>query len=315
MPLRGILWRFWDAGLGFLSCHGLELSVFARVSRLGVGRGGRVVEGARLESVYTPKGIKGSNPFLSTSFGGSLALHPVSPSILEVLMKMMHLGLAAAMVAAVLSGCASLGGGGDTVKGTAIGTVAGAALGAAWGAARGNWAEGAAIGAGVGAVAGGVTGVVMDRQAEALRKAGIASQRDAAGNLVVSLTGDSLKFETGKFVISSEGEATLTRLAGVIKQYPENRINISGHTDNVGNSAANVTLSQNRSDSVKAYLLGQGVPTRCIISSMGYGDQHPVADNRTAEGRAANRRVELGITVDQDEAKSNEAAREKYQGQ
>jgi outer membrane protein OmpA-like peptidoglycan-associated protein len=230
-------------------------------------------------------------------------------------MKMTHWALAAAMATGALSSCASLGGGGDTVKGTAIGTVAGAAIGAAWGAARGNWAEGAAIGAGVGAVAGGVTGVVMDKQAEALRKAGIASQRDAAGNLVVSLTGDSLKFDTGKFVIKSDGEATLAKLAGVIKQYPENRINISGHTDNIGNAAANVTLSQNRSDSVKAYLLGQGVPARCILSSMGYGDQHPVSDNGSAEGRAANRRVELGITVDQDEAKANEAEREKYKKQ
>ena len=273
-----------------------------------------MVEGARLESVYTPKGIKGSNPFLSTILVGT---GPAPNNLFkkEVLMRLMHGALAAAMTVSLASGCASIGGGGDTMKGTAIGTVAGAALGAAWGAARGNWAEGAAIGAGVGAVAGGVTGVVMDKQAESLRKAGIASQRDAAGNLVVSLTGDSLKFDTGKFVINPDGEATLSKLAGVIKQYPENRINISGHTDNVGNDAANVTLSQNRSDSVRAYLLGQGVPTRCIISSMGYGDQHPVADNSTAEGRAANRRVELGITVDQDEAKANEDAREKYQKQ
>ncbi len=234
-------------------------------------------------------------------------------------MKMMHWGLTAAVALSALNGCASLGGGGDTAKGTGIGAMSGAVIGGLWGAARGNWAEGAAIGAGVGAVAGGVTGVVMDKQAESLRKAGIASQRDAAGNLVVSLTGDSLKFDTGKFVINPDGEATLTKLAGVIKQYPENRINISGHTDNIGDNVedgrVNVELSQNRSDSVKAYLLGQGVPARCIVSSMGYGSQHPVADNSTSEGRATNRRVELGITVDQDEAKANEAEREKYQKQ
>jgi outer membrane protein OmpA-like peptidoglycan-associated protein len=273
-----------------------------------------VVEGARLESVYTPKGIKGSNPFLSTIswWGSALLPYPIHS---EVRMKMMHWGLTAAVALSALNGCASLGGGGDTAKGTGIGAVSGAVIGGLWGAARGNWAEGAAIGAGVGAVAGGVTGVVMDKQAESLRKAGIASQRDAAGNLVVSLTGDSLKFDSGKFVINADGEAVLTKLAGVIKQYPENRINISGHTDNTGNADENVILSQHRSDSVKAYLYSQGVPERCIVSSMGYGSQHPVADNSTPEGRATNRRVELGITVDQDEAKTNEAAREKYQGQ
>ena len=149
-------------------------------------------------------------------------------------------------------------------------------------------------------------------RSESLRKAGIATQRDQAGNLVVSLTGDSLKFDTGKSDIKSDGQATLSKLAGVIKQYPENRINISGHTDNVGSSSSNLSLSQARSDSVRNFLLSQAVPSRCILTSVGYGEQHPVADNTKAEGRALNRRVELGISVDQDEAKANEAEREKY---
>lgn len=227
-------------------------------------------------------------------------------------MKMIHLGLAAAVAASTMTGCATMGDKDKTVKGTTLGALGGAALGAAWGAARGDWKTGAAIGAGVGAVAGGVTGVVMDRQEESLRKAGIATQRDEAGNLVVSLTGDSLKFETDKAVISADGDAVLTKLADVIKKYPENRINISGHTDNTGKPSYNMTLSQKRSDAVKSALLVHGVPARCVLSSTGYGEQHPVADNKTVAGRAANRRVELGINVDQAEAKANEEEREKY---
>lgn len=222
-------------------------------------------------------------------------------------MKMIHL----ALVGALLSGCASTGDHDKMVKGTAIGTVAGAAIGAAWGAARGDWKKGAVIGAGVGAVAGVATGAVMDKQEESLRKAGIRSERDEAGNLVVSLTGDSLKFETGKAVINADGEALLAKLAGVIKKYPENRITISGHTDNVGKAADNVALSQRRADSVKAAILADGVPARCILSSTGYGSEKPVGDNKTVEGKAANRRVELQIAVDEEEAKANQAEREK----
>jgi outer membrane protein OmpA-like peptidoglycan-associated protein len=265
-----------------------------------------VVEGARLESVYARKGIKGSNPFLSASFRVFSA-----PIIMRFRMKMIHLGLAAAVAVTTFTGCASTGDHDKTYKGAAIGTVAGAAIGAAWGAARGDWKKGAAIGAGVGAVAGVSTGVVMDKQEEDLRKAGIRAERDDNGNLIVSLTGDTLKFDTGKAVISSDGFAVLAKLAGVIKKYPENRISISGHTDNVGKASDNVVLSQRRADSVKAAILADGVPVRCMLSSMGYGAEHPVGDNTTVAGRALNRRVELAITADEDEAKANEAQREK----
>lgn len=225
--------------------------------------------------------------------------------------KISALMLAALVAVASMNGCASMGDKDKTLKGAAIGTVTGAAIGAAWGAARGDWAKGAAIGAGVGAVAGTTTGVLMDRQEEKLRKAGIAAERDAAGNLVISLSGETLKFDTAKASLKPEGEALLTKLAGVLKQYPENRISISGHTDNVGKASDNLPLSQRRSDSVKAYLLSQGVQARCILSSTGYGSEKPVADNKTVEGKAQNRRVELGITMDEEEAKKNQEEREK----
>ena len=229
-----------------------------------------------------------------------------------MLRRILSLGLAAAMGLVSLNGCATLGNGKHTGIGAGIGALAGAAAGAAWGAARGNWQEGALIGAAAGATVGGVTGMVMDKQAEDLRKAGIRAQRDADGNMIISMTGDTLKFDSGKSDISDAGASVLSRLAAVLKKYPEDRISLSGHTDNVGSEELNRVLSQQRSDSVRAFLLSQGVPQRCILSSVGYGSEHPVADNSTAEGRALNRRVELSLTVDQDEAKANEAQREKW---
>jgi outer membrane protein OmpA-like peptidoglycan-associated protein len=226
--------------------------------------------------------------------------------------SMLTLSLAAVVALGSLSsGCASLGDKDKTVKGTGIGALGGAAVGAAWGAARGDWKKGALIGAAAGAAIGGVTGAVMDKQEEDLRKAGIASERDEAGNLIINLSGESLKFDTGKSSLQPSGEALLTKLAGVLRQYPENRIVIEGHTDNVGALAMNKALSQSRADSVKTYILKQGVPARCVVQTMGYGPERPIADNATPAGRAENRRVELSIHVDEEEAKRNQAAREK----
>ncbi|MES2200835.1 MAG: OmpA family protein [candidate division FCPU426 bacterium] len=215
------------------------------------------------------------------------------------------------VVSLLQNGCATVGDGDKTAKGAGIGTVAGAAVGAAWGAARGDWKKGAMIGAATGLAIGGVTGVVMDKQEEDLRKAGIRTERDAAGNLVVNLSGETLKFDSGKATLKPEGEALLSKLSGVLAKYPENRIMIEGHTDSTGKASANLVLSQNRADRVKAFLLGKGVPARGILSSTGFGLDKPVADNKTVEGRAANRRVELKISMDKEEAEKNQAEREK----
>ncbi len=226
---------------------------------------------------------------------------------------LIRLGLIMCLGLATLNiGCASMGDKDKTIKGTAIGTAAGALIGAGIGAARGDWAKGAMIGAGVGAAAGATTGIVMDRQEEALRKAGIRAERDQAGNMVISMAGESLKFVTGEAKLSSSGEATLTKLAGVLKQYPENRIIIEGHTDNVGKSTTNLALSQGRAERVKAFIISAGVPARCVLAATGFGSDKPAGDNKTAAGKAQNRRVDLKISVDEEEAKKNQDDREKY---
>lgn len=224
---------------------------------------------------------------------------------------------ALAMVLAALtalsfnSGCATVGDGDKTMKGVGIGTLAGAAVGAVWGGLRGDWAKGALIGAGAGAAIGGVTGVVMDKQEEDLRKAKIKTERDEAGRILVSMPDDVLKFDTGKWAIKASNKEFLDTFSGILVKYPENRIVIGGHTDNVGRPADNLVLSRKRAESLSAYLLAKGVPQRCIIQTAGYGEDKPVADNATAAGRAKNRRVDMVFGMDEDEAKKNQAEREK----
>lgn len=219
----------------------------------------------------------------------------------------------AVFLTVVLSaGCATVGDGDKVAKGGAIGTVAGAAAGAVWGAARGDVAKGALIGAAVGGGIGLATGLVLDKQEEELRKKGLRTKRDEAGNLVVQLADDALKFDSGKVTLKPEGGALLVQIADIIGKYPENRIIIEGHTDNVGKDAANLILSQGRANTVHAYLNAKGVPKSSVISATGFGEAKPVGDNKTPEGKAQNRRVELKISVDADEAEKNQKERELY---
>ncbi len=106
---------------------------------------------------------------------------------------------------------------------------------------------------------------------------------------------DRLNFETNSAVIRADSRDQLTNIAAILKAYPAAQIKIGGYTDNSGNSAENRQLSQVRSDAVRNALGGLGVdPGR--IQAEGYGDQHPIADNNTAEGRAKNRRVAILVT-------------------
>lgn len=105
---------------------------------------------------------------------------------------------------------------------------------------------------------------------------------------------EGVKFQTGSAKLTRDSYPALDAVAVTLMQYPELRLEVSGHTDNVGNAAKNTKLSQQRADAVKKYLSGKGVaPER--INSVGYGDQNPVASNATKEGQAANRRIEFKI--------------------
>ena len=119
--------------------------------------------------------------------------------------------------------------------------------------------------------------------------------------LLVTL-GDVL-FEFGKAQLLPSAGARLDKLAEFLRQYPDRKLLIEGHTDSVGSEAANQTLSQRRAESVQQALVMRGVdPSR--ITTRGYGKTFPVASNGNAEGRALNRRVEVVIADDQGNLRS-----------
>jgi outer membrane protein OmpA-like peptidoglycan-associated protein len=106
---------------------------------------------------------------------------------------------------------------------------------------------------------------------------------------------DRLLFETGSARLRPESRQQLANVARILQAYPGVEVKIGGYTDNVGDPASNLALSQARAESVTAELVALGIaPER--LAAEGYGEQHPVADNATEEGRARNRRIALRVT-------------------
>ncbi len=104
-------------------------------------------------------------------------------------------------------------------------------------------------------------------------------------------------FDTGKDSIRKQSTRTLDEAAKIFNEYKEVRVEISGHTDNVGKDDYNKDLSRRRAESVKAYLVGKGVSAD-RITTRGAGPDEPIADNAKASGRAKNRRIEFKILLD-----------------
>ncbi len=101
-----------------------------------------------------------------------------------------------------------------------------------------------------------------------------------------------INFDTGKSVIRDESKPIIEQIVQMMKSNPDLKVGVEGHTDNVGTPASNKTLSEARAKSVVSAIVGQGVSAD-RLSPAGYGQDKPIADNNTEEGRAKNRRVEL----------------------
>ena len=106
---------------------------------------------------------------------------------------------------------------------------------------------------------------------------------------------DHLNFESGTTQLTPDSNKTVSDLAQVLKAYPNAQVQIVGHTDNTGTSAANQVLSMARAEAVKGMLVSQGVGAD-RIATQGFGADRPVASNDNEEGRARNRRIELNVT-------------------
>jgi outer membrane protein OmpA-like peptidoglycan-associated protein len=111
---------------------------------------------------------------------------------------------------------------------------------------------------------------------------------------VVKKAFENLEFESGKDVIRTSSYASLDELAELMKKHPEWALKISGHTDNVGKPASNLTLSKKRAEAVKKYLVSKGVAADHLTTEW-FGQTRPIAVNTTPEGRQKNRRVEMLI--------------------
>jgi outer membrane protein OmpA-like peptidoglycan-associated protein len=164
------------------------------------------------------------------------------------------------------------------------------------------------------------TGAARERAAAADQRAGVAEQRSQVamasaadaqsqaaqlrlrldelsakaterGQLVT--LGDVL-FETGRATVKPGAQNSLRKLAGFLQQYPDRRVLIEGHTDNVGSTGSNQALSQRRAEAVDVALLAMGVSAQ-RMATVGYGEDYPVTDNVTDSNRALNRRVEVYI--------------------
>ena len=110
----------------------------------------------------------------------------------------------------------------------------------------------------------------------------------------VLLKARNIQFETGKAVIKPVSYAILNEVAKILKEYDYYNVSIDGDTDNVGKADLNLKLSQDRAKAALDYLVKQGVDASRMTSS-GYGLSKPIADNKTAAGRAQNRRVEFNL--------------------
>ncbi len=104
----------------------------------------------------------------------------------------------------------------------------------------------------------------------------------------------TILFDTGKATIKFQSAEVLNQIINVLKKYPNSRFRIEGHTDSTGKKAKNMTLSQNRADAVKVYLIQGGIDAG-RLESQGFGPEKPIASNKNKKGRELNRRVEINL--------------------
>lgn len=207
---------------------------------------------------------------------------------------MKHSTLSLLVAGLLLAGCAGTETGlSKTQTGALIGGLAGAVAG---GATGDHSAKRILIGGALGAAAGGGIGYYMDRQQEELNKelkgSGVEVQRQ--GDTINLNMPGGITFDSGKTNIKPAFTPVLDDIANVMVKYPETKIEVQGHTDSVGESGSNLSLSQLRAQSVTSYLSSRGVDAN-RVKTIGFGESMPIASNDTADGREKNRRVEIKI--------------------
>ncbi len=211
----------------------------------------------------------------------------------EILMKFQKT-LVAVALASGLTGCANttLSTNQKTAIGAGIGAVAGGVLGHQLDHKKGRY-----IGAVLGALAGGAIGRYMTQQQQDLEKvlasSGINVTRIDDATIKLNLP-TAITFATNSSTLSPNIYPSLNAIATIVNKYEKTAIHVLGHADSTGEAAYNMALSQRRAAAAGNYLTSQGVVAG-RVAARGYGESHPIASNKTEQGKAQNRRVEIYI--------------------
>ncbi|SQD79835.1 OmpA family protein [Moritella yayanosii] len=213
---------------------------------------------------------------------------------------MMKKTLTAIMIVAALTGCARQNAttGEEETNTATKSAIGGAIAGALIGASTGK-KNAVLFGALGGAAIGGGIGHYFDRQEEELRQeligSGVQVKRVGENELQLIMA-KGIGFQTAGYNLSGNIYSSLNSVAKILNEYPKSSLRIVGHTDSVGSAQSNLTLSEERAESVSEYLNKRGIKSG-RLSTRGYGERRPIASNETKSGRAANRRVEISITA------------------
>jgi outer membrane protein OmpA-like peptidoglycan-associated protein len=181
-------------------------------------------------------------------------------------------------------------------KGAAIGVLSGVAVGLITGDDSAERKKNALILAGIGGVAGGAVGYYMDQQEMKLRQqlegTGVSVARNG-DNITLNMPGN-VTFAVDSGDLNSGFYPVLDSVGLVLKEFDQTFVEVAGHTDSTGAEQYNQALSERRAESVAAYLKSRPMRADRLVT-VGAGENHPIADNTTADGRATNRRVEITI--------------------
>ena len=204
------------------------------------------------------------------------------------------------MLIAGLNSCEATKNANNKQKGAVIGTAGGAVLGAIIGNNVGEGGKGE-LGAVIGGVVGGTAGVLignkMDKQAQKIEEEipGAKVERIDDSILVTFDENSGVKFDTNKYNITSSSEVMLTKLANILKEFPDTNVLVVGHTDSTGAAEYNMSLSENRAKAVTNYFVNNKGLSSGRFTTTWFGEDQPIADNGSIEGRAQNRRVNIAI--------------------
>jgi len=187
-------------------------------------------------------------------------------------------------------GCAAMN---NTGKGAIIGGATGAVAGGVIGNQTGSTARGAIIGAVLGGAAGALIGRQMDQRAKEIEQAVPGATVERVGEGIQVTFPSGLLFDFDSDVVRSNAASNLDELASKLSKYDDSNLMIVGHTDAVGSTDYNQSLSEQRAQSAARYLSGRGVSR--YIATAGRGEREPVSSNTTEAGRQQNRRVEIAI--------------------